>query len=47
MVDVIHAEHTAEIVPGATLVVFDDLGHFSIEREIIPAITRLLGTRAP
>jgi pimeloyl-ACP methyl ester carboxylesterase len=42
MVDVIHARHTAEIVPNAELVVFDDLGHFSIEREIVPAITRLL-----
>ena len=42
MVDVIHARHTAEIVPNAELVVFDDLGHFSIEREIVPAISQLL-----
>jgi pimeloyl-ACP methyl ester carboxylesterase len=42
MVDVIHARHTAEIVPGATLIVFDDLGHFSIEREVVPAIVALL-----
>lgn len=30
MVDVIHAHHTAELIPGANLVIFDDLGHFSI-----------------
>lgn len=42
MVDLIHARHTAEIVPNAELVVFDDLGHFSIEREIVPAIGQLL-----
>jgi pimeloyl-ACP methyl ester carboxylesterase len=44
MVDVIHAEHTAAIVPGAELRVFDELGHFSIEREIMPAVLDLLRT---
>ena len=33
VVDVIHARHTAEMVPGARLLVQDDLGHFSIQRE--------------
>jgi pimeloyl-ACP methyl ester carboxylesterase len=42
MVDVIHAHHTAEVVPGAELVVFDDDGHFSIVTEVVPAISSLL-----
>jgi len=42
MVDVIHAHHSAEIVPGAKLVVFDDLGHFSIVTKVVPAICDLL-----
>ncbi|MBV8993360.1 MAG: hypothetical protein JO287_06585 [Pseudonocardiales bacterium] len=42
MVDVIHAHHTAEVVPGAELVVFDDLGHFSIVTKVVPAISSLL-----
>ena len=42
MVDVIHAGHTAELVPGAELVVFDDLGHFSIVTQAVPAISNLL-----
>ena len=42
MVDVIHAHHTAEVVPGAELVVFDDDGHFSIVTEVVPAISDLL-----
>ena len=45
MVDVIHARHTAEIVPNAQLVVFEDDGHFSIERQIIPTIRGL--SRSP
>src|SRR6478752_2344774 len=43
MVDVIHARHTAELIPGANLVIFDDLGHFSIVTKVVPAI-RALGT---
>jgi len=43
MVDVIHAHHTAELIPGANLVIFDDLGHFSIVTKVVPAI-RALGT---
>jgi pimeloyl-ACP methyl ester carboxylesterase len=42
MVDVIHARHTAELVPGAELVIFNDLGHFSIVTKVVPAITNLL-----
>ena len=42
MVDVIHAHHTAEVVPGANLVIFDDDGHFSIVTEVVPAISNLL-----
>jgi len=49
MVDVIHAYHTAELVTGAELLIFDDLGHFSITTEVVPAIGGLLqpsGARA-
>jgi len=42
MVDVIHAHHTAGLVPGAKLAVFDDHGHFSIVTEVVPAISNLL-----
>ena len=42
IVDVSHARHTAMIVPNATLRVFDDLGHFSIENEIVPEVVQLL-----
>jgi len=45
MAEVIHARHTAEIVPGADLVIIDDLGHFSIERRIVPEVVRLLERR--
>lgn len=44
MVDPIHAEHTAELVPHARLVLVNGLGHFSIEACIIPELTRLLDT---
>jgi pimeloyl-ACP methyl ester carboxylesterase len=42
MVDVIHAHHTAEVVPQAKLVVFEDDGHFSIVTKVVPAISNLL-----
>jgi hypothetical protein len=42
MVDVIHAHHTAEVVPDAELAVFADHGHFSIVTEVVPAISNLL-----
>lgn len=42
IVDVIHAHHTAELVPDAELVTFDDLGHFSITTKVVPAISNLL-----
>ncbi len=46
MVDVIHARHTADLVPHAELVLIDGLGHFSIEARIVPEVTRLLARRA-
>ena len=42
LVPVAHASHTAEIVPGATLRVFDDLGHFSIIEHVVPTALDLL-----
>ena len=42
MVDVIHAHHTAAVVPAAELVVFDGLGYFSILTKVVPAISNLL-----
>jgi pimeloyl-ACP methyl ester carboxylesterase len=44
--DPIHARHTAAIVTGAELRIFDDLGHFSIEDQIVPAIVDTLARRA-
>ena len=41
IVDVSHAHHTAAIVPSAELRVFDELGHFSIIYEVVPALTEL------
>jgi pimeloyl-ACP methyl ester carboxylesterase len=41
IVDVSHAHHTAEIVPNADLRVFDELGHFSIIYEVVPALADL------
>jgi pimeloyl-ACP methyl ester carboxylesterase len=41
IVDVIHAQHTASIVPNAQLRVFDELGHFSIIPEVLPALVDL------
>jgi len=46
MCDVIHARHTARIVTGAQLVEVEGLGHFSIERHIIPELVRILGLDA-
>jgi pimeloyl-ACP methyl ester carboxylesterase len=42
IVNVIHAYHTAELIPGAELQVFDALGHFSITTKVVPAISNLL-----
>ena len=42
MCDVLHARHTAELVPDSRLVLYEDLGHFSIESKLIPAISELL-----
>ncbi len=35
---IVHAEHTARIVPGSELRICDMLGHFSIEDEIVPTL---------
>jgi pimeloyl-ACP methyl ester carboxylesterase len=40
--DVVHARHTARIVPGAALVIVPGAGHFSIERHIVAGLTRLI-----
>jgi pimeloyl-ACP methyl ester carboxylesterase len=40
--DPIHARHTAAIVPGAELRIVEDLGHFSIEDQLVPTIVDLL-----
>ncbi len=42
MCDVLNARHTAELVPNSRLVVHEELGHFSIEAKLIPAINALL-----
>ena len=39
IVDVVNARHTAAIVPNAELRIYDELGHFSIEREIVSAVS--------
>jgi pimeloyl-ACP methyl ester carboxylesterase len=38
IVPVAHAHHTAAVVPGAKLRIFDELGHFSIVGEVVGAI---------
>ncbi len=38
---VIHARHTAGLVPGAELRVVDGLGHFSIQDELVPSLVDL------
>jgi pimeloyl-ACP methyl ester carboxylesterase len=40
--DPIHARHIAAIVPHAQLRIIDDLGHFSIEDQLVPTITDVL-----
>lgn len=42
IVNVIHAGHTAELIAHADLVIVDDLGHFSIVTQVVPAIRALL-----
>jgi pimeloyl-ACP methyl ester carboxylesterase len=41
-----NAHHTAAIVPGATLRIFEPLGHFSICREALPVVSELLSRAA-
>jgi pimeloyl-ACP methyl ester carboxylesterase len=42
MCDVVNAVHTTEIVPNAQLVLYEDLGHFSIETKLVSTIGDLL-----
>ena len=42
MVSVVNAHHTASIVPGAELLVVPELGHFSIDYEIVPTVRRTI-----
>src|SRR5215203_713447 len=42
IVDVVHAQHTADIVPSADLVMVEGHGHFSIEGLVITELERLL-----
>lgn len=44
--DAVNARHTAAIVPGAELRVVDDLGHFSIQDRLVPAILDVLARPA-
>jgi pimeloyl-ACP methyl ester carboxylesterase len=44
MAKVVNAEHTAAIVPNAKLLVHPELGHFSIEDEVVPTIVRMLSS---
>jgi pimeloyl-ACP methyl ester carboxylesterase len=41
-VPVAHAQHTAAIVPGATLRVYEPLGHFSICQKVVGTVVELL-----
>jgi pimeloyl-ACP methyl ester carboxylesterase len=45
-VPVVNAQHTAEIVPNATLHVIEGLGHFSVIPRVVDAVTAAL-SRAP
>jgi pimeloyl-ACP methyl ester carboxylesterase len=42
LMPVANAHHTAAIVPGAALSVFEPHGHFSILREVVGVIRRML-----
>ena len=42
MCNVVNDRHAAEMVPTARLVLYDDLGHFSIVTNLIPTISDLL-----
>lgn len=42
MCDVVNAHHTAELIPTSHLVLYEELGHFSIEAKLIPTISELL-----
>jgi pimeloyl-ACP methyl ester carboxylesterase len=45
MVDPIHARHTANMIPGAELVLLDGHGHFSIEAFVIAELVRIVDSR--
>ena len=42
LLPVANAHHTAALVPGATLQIFDGLGHLSVVREVVGAVHRML-----
>jgi pimeloyl-ACP methyl ester carboxylesterase len=42
LIPVANARYTASIVPGATLRIFDDLGHLSIVREVVGVVRQML-----
>jgi pimeloyl-ACP methyl ester carboxylesterase len=46
-VPVAHARHTASIVPGATLRIYEPLGHFSICQEVVGTVGELLARSKP
>jgi pimeloyl-ACP methyl ester carboxylesterase len=46
MVPVANAHHTAAIVPGATLRIFEDLGHVSIVSKAVEVTSELLNSRS-
>jgi pimeloyl-ACP methyl ester carboxylesterase len=45
--DLVHAEHTAEVVPNAELVVIADAAHFSIAGYVVPHLVRLRESAPP
>ena len=42
LIPVANAHHTAALVPGAKLRIFDDLGHLSIVPEVVGTVRRML-----
>ena len=46
IVPVAQAHYTAKLVPGATLRIVDELGHFSIAQEVVGAVRELLVRRS-
>lgn len=42
IVDPVHAQHTASLLPNAQLRIVDDLGHLSIAAEVVPTLDEML-----